>query len=177
MHLKNLTALCLTPLALCGLAGAAACSKPKVQPPAQPTQPSQPAQPAAAFKVFKFVSGAGPCPPDRDCSGFIELSADGTLRVDNIGEMPRGTVHEIKVTPAELQAILPVLTAPALRGLLDTGGQDCPVIHDVWESMSLTMDGVTHEHKTTACSDQPIQDARKAILGLAKKYFPTYFSS
>jgi len=166
MLLKRVGACFLIRLAVVGMAlSACGCSKPNMQ------------KPIATFQSFKLVSGAGPCPPDRDCSGFIELSADGTLRVDHIGELPRGTVHQIKITPSELEAILPALTAPALKGLLDTGGQNCPVLYDVWESMSLTIAGGVHEHKTTGCSDQPILDARKAIMGLAKKYFPAYFSA
>jgi len=134
-------------------------------------------EPKAVFQSFKFVSGAGPCPPDMDCSGFIELSADGTLLVDNIGELPRGTVHQIQITPSELESMRVVLTSPELRARLDEGGQDCPAIHDIWESMSLTLDGRVHAHTTTACSDEPILQARRAILALAKKYFPKYFSS
>ena len=124
------------------------------------------------FQSFKYSSSGGPCAPGADCTGFIDLASDGTLRYDKTGELPAGTVHTAKVTQAELDAAIPVLTDAGFVGLLDSQGQICQPPADAFEDMTLTMEQKVHSHETTACSDQPIADARKVLIDLATRYFP-----
>lgn len=124
------------------------------------------------FQRFKYSFGGGPCVPGADCSGFIELASDGTLRSDKSGELPGDTVYTTKVTQAELDAAIPVLTNAGLVELLDRQGQICQPPTDAFEEMTLNMDQKVHSHETTSCSDQPIADAQKVLIDLATRYFP-----
>lgn len=124
------------------------------------------------FNQFEYRFSAGPCPQGADCVGFIVLTSDGTLLNDKFGELPAGTVHTAKVTQAELDAAIPVLTDTSLVELLDLPGQICQPPTDGWENMTLTMEGKSHSHEVTSCSDQPIVDARKVLNDLANRYFP-----
>jgi hypothetical protein len=76
--------------------------------------------PARDFESFTIAWGSGPCPgpPLRDCGGFIELRADGTLRYDRKSEIPV-VVRETRVAPEELTRAIGVLTDPGLVWLLD----------------------------------------------------------
>jgi len=56
--------------------------------------------------------------------------------------------------------------------LLDLPGQICEPPTDIFEDMSLTMEGKAHSHTVTWCGDQPIVDARKVLNDLADRYFP-----
>jgi hypothetical protein len=124
------------------------------------------------FEQFEYRFAAGPCFPDADCFGFIVLASDGTLLNDKFGELPAGTVHTAKVTQAELDAAIPVLTETSLVELLDLPGQICEPPTDIFEDMILTMEGKTHSHTVTWCGDQPIVDARQVLNDLANRYFP-----
>ncbi|HZH16727.1 MAG TPA: hypothetical protein VE057_20400 [Archangium sp.] len=46
-----------------------------------------------SFERLKWAYGGGPCTEEMDCSGWDELLADGTLRVDRFGD-PGGAVLE-----------------------------------------------------------------------------------
>lgn len=124
------------------------------------------------FQQFKYSFSGGPCAPGADCSGFVELASDGTLSSDKSGELPGGTVHTAKVTQAELDAAIPVLTNASLVELLDRQGQICQPPTDVVEDMTLTVEQKVHSHEMTGCSDQPIADAQKVLIDLATRYFP-----
>ena len=125
------------------------------------------------FQQFKLSSSAGPCQPGADCSGYIMLASNGTLTYDKFDELPEGTLHTTTVTQAELDAAIPVLTDSSLVALLATSGQICPQAYDLYEGMTLwTLDGTTYAHETTGCSDQSIENARKALRDLAGSYFP-----
>ena len=124
------------------------------------------------FQQFKYSFRGGPCAPGADCSGFIDLASDGTLRGDKISELPADTVYTAKVTQAELDVAIPVLTNASLVELLDRPGQICQPPTDVVEDMTLTIDRTVHSHETTGCSDQPIADAQKVLIDLASRYFP-----
>jgi hypothetical protein len=124
------------------------------------------------FEQFEYRFAAGPCLPDDDCFGFIVLASDGTLLNDKFRELPAGTVHTAKVTQAELDAAIPVLTETSLVELLDLPGQICEPPTDIFEDMILTMEGKTHSHTVTWCGDQPIVDARQVLNDLANRYFP-----
>ncbi|RLB57044.1 MAG: hypothetical protein DRJ42_01525 [Deltaproteobacteria bacterium] len=124
----------------------------------------------ARFDSFR-ISTSGFCPPELDCNGFVELHADGTLRVDGTGEISGG-VHEATVTPAELGSAVSVLTDPALIELLAMDEAPCSPPTDVYESMSLALDGTTYDNSTTFCRQAPLAAARAALHALAETYAP-----
>lgn len=126
---------------------------------------------SGAFERFFLRTGAGPCPPEYDCSGSVELLADGTLRIDVDGERPV-VVHEARVSTSDLAAAIPVLTDPALIALLDLGEPPCVPPTDVFEGMELTLGGVVHDNSTTTCSQPPIAAARATMRRLAETYLP-----
>jgi len=123
------------------------------------------------FEQFTLFNSAGPCRDGMDCAGFIELNASGLLRVDRFGEVPE-VVHEATVSSEDLAAAIPILTDADLVGLLDLGETPCEPPTDIFESMELVMDGVTHENSTTFCSDAPLVAARAAMRGLQETYIP-----
>ena len=82
-------------------------------------------------------------------------------------------MHTTTVTQAELDAAIPVLTNSSLIALLDLPGEICLQPTDSYETMTLwTMEGKTHTHATTGCSNQSIENARQMLNALANSYFP-----
>lgn len=126
---------------------------------------------ATRFESFRIDSGGGPCPDNVDCTGFVELDADGTLRLDRDGELPV-VVHEAQVTAGERDQAIDVLTDPALVALLDMESLSCNPPSDVFETMSLTAGGHEHQVQTIGCDQPPIDAARSALSQLAQSYFP-----
>jgi hypothetical protein len=119
----------------------------------------------AAFEKVR-VSRGGFCAPAVDCSSFIELLGDGTIRV-NVTNEPSNEVHEGKVDAADLAAAATVLTDPALLSLLDGGEPPCSTPTDIFESLAVTVDGVEHQDEITFCQLAPIAAARKKLDELA----------
>ncbi len=126
---------------------------------------------AGAFESFRRTSSAGPCPADSDCSGFVELDADGTLLFDRFDELPV-MVHEAQVTAEERDHAIDALTAAALVTLLDLGEPPCTPPSDVFESMTLEAGGSEHRNDVTFCDDPPLVAARAALDQLTQAYFP-----
>jgi hypothetical protein len=124
------------------------------------------------FQKFRFTNSAGPCAPEMDCLGVIELASNGTLSYDKFGELPVGSVHTATVTQAELDAAILVLTNSSLIDLLNTPGLICNPPTDAYESMTLSIEGASYSHETTSCDNQPISDARQTLNTLVNKYFP-----
>lgn len=123
------------------------------------------------FERFRLDSAAGPCPPEQDCDGFIELVADGTLRVETFGDV-EDTVVEAAVSDEDLAAAVDVFSDPALLALLDGPDPACEPPSDIFEMMTVVVDGVTHDGGTTFCDQAPIAAARETALGLAQTYAP-----
>lgn len=124
-----------------------------------------------AFERYRKNVAAGPCPPNADCDGFIELLADGTLRVEKFGEVG-DPVTEAAVDPADLDAAIAVFTDPALIALLDGPDPLCDPPTDVFEAMLVAIDGQVHDATTTFCDQPPIAAARARADELADKYAP-----
>ena len=133
--------------------------------------PADAAVAAARFESFRIDSGGGLCPSTADCSGFVELDADGTLRLDRDGELPV-VVHQTQVTASERDQAIDVLTDPSLVALLDASELPCVPPSDVLETMTLTADGQQHMNQTTFCDEAPIDAARAALGQLTQAYFP-----
>ena len=124
--------------------------------------------PAPSFERFR-VSQGGFCPPEIDCSGFIELDGEGNLRVDRLQEFPI-VVHEAAISDVDLQAAVGILTDPALIELLDLEEPPCDMPSGVHEYMSVTSDGVEHGNSTTFCDIPAIEAARELMDNLASSY-------
>jgi hypothetical protein len=123
------------------------------------------------FERFRLDSAAGPCPPETDCDGFIELLADGTLRVETFGDVD-DTVVEAAISDTDLSDAVTVFSDPALLALLDGPDPACEPPSDIFESMTAVVDGVTHDVGTTFCDQAPISAARQTAMDLAQTYVP-----
>lgn len=124
----------------------------------------------SAFHRFRLDKAAGPCPPDADCDGFIELEAPLTLRVEKFGDIP-DNVTEVQISQADFDAAALVL-GDELFALLAQDDILCDPPTDVFESMELDLDGDLAANTTTACTQPPIVAARDKANELAAKYVP-----
>lgn len=125
----------------------------------------------SGFERFVLNSGAGPCPPDSDCDGFVELLAPGTLRVEVFGDVSKDVV-QVEISEEDYDAAVAVFTDPALLALLDGAQPICRPPTDVFESMTVEIEGTTHEAMTTACDQAPIAAARSTAAALQTEYVP-----
>ncbi len=125
----------------------------------------------SGFERFRLARAAGPCPPDLDCDGFIELVAPATLRVEEFGDITN-TVNEVEVSAEDAAAAILVFSDPELWALLDQPELPCNPPTDVFESMLVDFEGITHDSPTTACVQPPITAARDMANALATEYLP-----
>ena len=125
----------------------------------------------AGFERFTMTMAAGPCPPDLDCDGFIEVLGSGLLRVEPFGELG-DPVTEAMLAPEDLAAALPVFADPSLRAVLDGPEPLCNPPTDIFESMTVVVDGVSHDATTTFCDQPPLVAARMMATTLRDKYVP-----
>jgi len=127
--------------------------------------------PRPSFERFRISTG-GFCPPEYDCSGFVELTADGTLRVDRVQEFPIA-VHEATVSAGDLQSAIDVVTLHRLIELLASEDELCDMPSGVHEYMSITLsDGIEHGASTTFCDQPELESAREIMAELARTYLP-----
>jgi len=125
----------------------------------------------SGFERFLLSSAAGPCPPNVDCDGFVELLASGTLRVEVFGDVTE-MVTEVEISADDFAAAVQVFADPALVALLDGDDPVCNPPTDVFESMLVEIDGVTHDASTTACGQPPLVAAREMANDLRTQYVP-----
>ena len=123
------------------------------------------------FERFKQSKAAGPCAPNADCDGFVELLASRKLRVEPFGEVGNPVI-EADVSEEDFLAAVAVFADPALVALLDGPDPACNPPTDIFESMLLELGGVTHDVTTTACQQPPIAAAREMAGSLVTKYVP-----
>lgn len=123
------------------------------------------------FERFLISTGAGPCGPEEDCDGFVELLAGGTLRVERFGDVS-DEVIESQITAEDYDAAVLVFLDPALLDLLDAPGPLCEPPTDVGETMRVEEGGASHEASTTTCPQPPIAAAREVAVALRDKYAP-----
>jgi hypothetical protein len=127
------------------------------------------------FEQFK-ISRSALCPIDFDCSGFVELSADGTLRLDQT-DAPGAPIATTEVDAGDLQAAVDVLTSPALLATLSAGEPPCELPFDVTELMSVTVGGKQHSVLTTFCGEPELEAARRAMERLTFEHVPGAFGA
>lgn len=125
----------------------------------------------AEFERFKLTRAAGPCPPDMDCDGFIELLASGLLRVEPFGEQG-DPVTEVEISGDDLAMAAQVFADPELIALLDAPEPLCNPPSDVFETMLVEADGMSHDADTVFCDQAPLVAARDTANALAMKYAP-----
>lgn len=125
---------------------------------------------ASVFERFRLFSAAGPCPPEMDCDGYVELRADGTLEAELFGDLTK-EVMMAEVTDEELADAIAVFADPMLVALLDGADPVCKPPTDIFESMELVLDGVTHDAGTTFCDQAPVAAARQVAVDLRMQYF------
>jgi hypothetical protein len=137
---------------------------------------SQP-QTAGELESFRLAWSAGPCPPGGDCSGSVELLADGTLRLETpctgdmlCQELPAGT-YEVVVSAGERDAAIAVLTDPALIAILQGAQPACQPPTDIFEGMTAVFEDAAYDNTTTTCDAAPLQAARDALTELVNAYF------
>lgn len=123
------------------------------------------------FERYKLTSAAGPCPPNMDCSGFIELLASGTLRVEPFGVVG-DPVTEAQISADDFTAAVQVFAAADLVALLDAPDPLCNAPTDIFETMLVEIDGGSHDADTTFCDQAPLVAARDMANMLAMKYAP-----
>jgi hypothetical protein len=123
------------------------------------------------FERFTLKSAAGPCPPNSDCDGFVELLANRMLRVEKFGDVGN-PVTEIEISEEDFAGAAGVFDAPELVALLDGPDPVCNPPTDIFESMEVVLDGQLHDAATTACDDAPLVAARELAMALQTKYVP-----
>lgn len=123
------------------------------------------------FRSFTLSSGGGPCNVEDDCAAFIELSMDGTLRVDRWGEFPV-VVREATVAAEDLAAAVPVLTDPDLVKLLGGPVLPCSVVTDSVVSMEVVLADGARRNNITTCEDPPIEAAAATMRQLSETHLP-----
>lgn len=126
---------------------------------------------APDLERFRISRAAGPCPPDADCDGFIEVEAPNKLRVEKFGDVGN-PLNEAELTDFEFSVAVSVFADPELLALLDGPEPLCDPPTDIFESMISVVDGATHEATTTACDQAPLADAREFAQALVDTYFP-----
>ena len=123
------------------------------------------------FRSFRLSSSGGPCIPEDDCAASIELSMDGTLRVDRWGELPV-VVHEATVSAEDLATAISVLTDPELVALLGGPTLPCSLVTDFVESMEVVLADGARRNNVTTCEDPPIEAALATVRQLSETYLP-----
>ena len=123
------------------------------------------------FERFQMEFVAGPCPPEADCDGFVELLADGTLSVEEFGDIT-DTVVVAQVSAQDLADAIAVFTDPALVALLDDTEPPCVPPDDIFEQMTVEIDGMLFDNSTTACKNAQIVAARDMAMQLQDTYVP-----
>lgn len=121
------------------------------------------------FVSFRIATNAF-CSPTVDCSGFVELGADGTLRQDRTGEIPT-VVREASISADDLAATLAVVMAPDTIGGL-AGETPCDVPTDLHEVMTLETSAAQHAQVTTLCDAAYLAGLRDAMQSLVDDYLP-----
>ncbi len=122
----------------------------------------------ASFDTFRISSG-GFCPPEVDCSAFVELDGDGSIRI-NLPDDNTHATYEATVSEEDLATARTLLTDEAFLGLLALEEPPCSAPTDVHESMKVVIDGEEFANSTTFCGDAPLEAVRAFAQTLADRY-------
>lgn len=123
------------------------------------------------FETFRISSG-GFCPPEVDCSAFLEIDADGSARINLQDDLTHQT-YEATLTGEDLREAHELLTAPGFIALLSQDGELCSAPTDIHESMKVVIDGNELFKSTTSCSQPELEAVRQFAALMTARYAPT----
>lgn len=121
------------------------------------------------FRVFRLELVGSNCAPGDSCVGLIELSSDGTLRVDEFG----GTEDfvEAAVSADDLVRARVIFGDAQLLALLSME-RPCPPVTDSSAPMVVETPLEALRAETAGCDAPPIAAARDLAYELAESYAP-----
>ncbi|GAB4533861.1 MAG: hypothetical protein Tsb0020_49620 [Haliangiales bacterium] len=132
---------------------------------------------ASEFEQFRIDWGWGLCIPEDDCTGFVELSSDGALRLNtpciegiDCSGLSEGDYQAV-ISAADLDAARAKLTSAALIDILASQDAPCSPVADLSERMALTLEVEAYENITTLCDSPPIAASRAVFDDLVARYF------
>lgn len=126
---------------------------------------------SARFQRVRWSLGGGPCTEEMDCSGFYELHADGTFRVDRFNEYGGG-VHEATLPAEEREALVERATDPALLKLLRRGSSPCGRVTDSSSAVTLELEGERLQSELAGCDEPSVEELRRELRRLDEAYLP-----
>jgi hypothetical protein len=140
---------------------AVACSSPLVYTPGPPDLDRE-------SQSVAYGWWGGPCPPDNDCDGFIQLLTDGTLRLNRSGEYPP-IAYSARVSDSELATVMALAEDADLVTFLESR-EKCPhpLPTDGGSWIYVKTDVVTGER--FPCNEAALT-LTQALTSLRVKYF------
>jgi hypothetical protein len=124
---------------------------------------------SARFQRMQWSLGGGPCTEEMDCSGFYELRADGTFRVDRFNEYGGG-VHEATLPTEEREALVERATDPALLKVLRRGPYPCGRVTDFSSGLTVELEGERLQAELAGCDEPSVQALREELRRLDETY-------
>lgn len=129
------------------------------------------------LESFRRDWGYGLCIPEADCSGYVELLADGTLRFD--APCPMGMEcdssvagsYQVMLSAEERDEAIAALSDDGLVALLDREDPPCTPPTDIAETMTLVTSSGSYSNTTTLCDQAAIEAARAVLDELIARYF------
>jgi hypothetical protein len=129
-----------------------------------------PADPES-FQHLKWEYGGGPCTEEMDCSGWDEVRADGTFRVDRFSD-PGGAVRETVLPAEEMQRVREAATRAELLGVLWRGEAPCGRVTDSSSVLSLELEGASFRAQLAGCDEPGVNELRTLLKRLRDTYAP-----
>ncbi|MFY0526928.1 hypothetical protein ACN28I_28590 [Archangium gephyra] len=127
-----------------------------------------PAEPES-FERLKWEYGGGPCTEEMDCSGWDELLADGTFRVDRFGDSG-GAVRETVLPAEELERVRVAATRAALLDVLRRGEAPCGRVSDSSSVLTLELEGANYRAQLAGCDEPGVDELRTLLERLRGTY-------
>jgi hypothetical protein len=124
-----------------------------------------------SFEHLKWEYGGGPCTEEMDCSGWDELRADGTFRVDRFGD-PGGAVRETVLPAEELEQVREAATRAGLLGVLRRGEHPCGIVTDSSSILTLELEGASYRAQLAGCDEPGVNELRTLLERLRDTYAP-----
>ncbi|MCY1073015.1 hypothetical protein [Archangium lansingense] len=123
------------------------------------------------FVRLKWESGGGPCTEEMDCSGWDELRADGTFRVDRFGDYG-GAVRETALSAEEMELVREAATSSELLEVLRRGEYPCGRVTDSSSYLTLVLEGSSYRAQLAGCSEPGVSELRTLLKRLRDTYAP-----
>jgi hypothetical protein len=124
-----------------------------------------------SFVRLKWETGGGPCLEEMDCSGWDELLADGTFRVDRFGD-PGGAVRETVLPEEELARVREAATQGKLIEVLRRGEHPCGSVSDSSVVLTLELESRRYRAQLAGCDEQGVNELSALLRRLRDTYAP-----